>query len=900
MNKEPLEELEWADPDLSRSLKSIIFNQNPPMDRNMRQTIVDTILWGMTIEIDLGYSIFKGYEKIIPSQQIHLISQFHQKIRSYAKWGASLGILVADLLPTVLLAQDAELTDQFYQTLNKLQDIGLYILPRPFQSFNRVLASGDCAGALQMLRLFEEAFAKHLDFHQSKNLTQFLPSLCESLSIKHRAFQLHQLIRVVRMDIEWLYACETGLKNGLHSLTPSALSEFIETGIQKYHLKKDKGALYFAIESEVSRNVYEKLQTSISLECVQNKLIQYLHARIGTYVKIRPLSQLKKIRIPSDDCVLNNGQCIYLPDIIGRCPEKNFNRSLYKHLVRWEAGHIEWGTYDFDLEKFLDRYSDISPSVFDSQGSDMVRFLNYFSRHILAENLFTLFEHSRIRWCLQRHYPGIIRKTLPVLQECLIHDNTNNHSFDHSPFQMLYNRLALDMTTATHQSPVLYQHKLDVIIQKSTYMLDDRYASVETSARLVWMYYSDISEMIQHATATAFIQTPFDRHIRVDLAEESTGKWDKAAQRLYLSLKNKKIKVYKSDIRKQLIRQQGQLTVENIQQFIVHGKTGNTLDEQGLIRLISQDNDIEVISETDDMGMAFKYHEWDTDLGSYKLNYTRVIQKEFMQEFNEKYEQSLVNHSGLLRHIRRRFEMLRPEGHKILRRWLEGDDFDYRQLLQYGIDRKIHKTPSERLYTKRVKEYRDVAVFLLVDLSRSTANCLPNTEKSVLDIERDAIVLFCEALKRCGDPFAIAGFSSTGRHAVSYYVIKHINEPLTNTVKNKIGNMSPCRSTRMGAAIRHSNFLLEKVAAKIRLLIVLSDGFPNDTGYKRDYAIKDTRKAVNESRSKGIYVHGITVNLSSNARLDDLYGKGNHHVLSDVTELPDRLPTIYHTLTKSC
>jgi nitric oxide reductase activation protein len=102
----------------------------------------------------------------------------------------------------------------------------------------------------------------------------------------------------------------------------------------------------------------------------------------------------------------------------------------------------------------------------------------------------------------------------------------------------------------------------------------------------------------------------------------------------------------------------------------------------------------------------------------------------------------------------------------------------------------------------------------------------------------------------------------------------------------------------MGAAIRHAAGQLEKAACKVRLLIILSDGFPNDVGYKQEYAIADTRQAIFEVRAKNMYVYGITVNVSADPRLDDLYGNVHHIVISDVRELPDRLPRIYGTLTR--
>lgn len=103
----------------------------------------------------------------------------------------------------------------------------------------------------------------------------------------------------------------------------------------------------------------------------------------------------------------------------------------------------------------------------------------------------------------------------------------------------------------------------------------------------------------------------------------------------------------------------------------------------------------------------------------------------------------------------------------------------------------------------------------------------------------------------------------------------------------------------MGAAIRHATALFESVPAKVRLMLILGDGFPNDTDYKRSYAVEDTRRAIREAASLDLHVHGITVNIGIDAGLDDLFGRIRHSVITDVQDLPDKLPAIYGALTRN-
>jgi nitric oxide reductase activation protein len=133
---------------------------------------------------------------------------------------------------------------------------------------------------------------------------------------------------------------------------------------------------------------------------------------------------------------------------------------------------------------------------------------------------------------------------------------------------------------------------------------------------------------------------------------------------------------------------------------------------------------------------------------------------------------------------------------------------------------------------------------------------------------------------------------------VDYFPIKDFAEPLSEAVRGRIGALAPQRNTRMGAAIRHAAVCLGAVPARVRLLIILSDGFPNDTGYKGPYAVADTRQALLELNARHIRFHALTVNLPADPKLDELYGRARHHVISEVRELPERLLRVYSALTR--
>jgi nitric oxide reductase NorD protein len=136
------------------------------------------------------------------------------------------------------------------------------------------------------------------------------------------------------------------------------------------------------------------------------------------------------------------------------------------------------------------------------------------------------------------------------------------------------------------------------------------------------------------------------------------------------------------------------------------------------------------------------------------------------------------------------------------------------------------------------------------------------------------------------------------RSACDYYIIKDFDEPYAETVKRRISGIAPKDYTRMGPHIRHSAKLLRSQEARTRLLITLSDGKPEDyDGYKGNYGIEDTRKALMEAREQGIHPFCITVDKEAASYLRHMYGEVNYIMIDDVRRLPLRITEIYRRLT---
>jgi nitric oxide reductase NorD protein len=198
---------------------------------------------------------------------------------------------------------------------------------------------------------------------------------------------------------------------------------------------------------------------------------------------------------------------------------------------------------------------------------------------------------------------------------------------------------------------------------------------------------------------------------------------------------------------------------------------------------------------------------------------------------------------------------------------------------------------TDRLYTQMRKQERDLAVIFMVDVSGSTKGWIN-------DAERESLILLCQALEILGDQYAIYGFSGMTRNRCEVYKIKTFEQDYDRDVRARISGLRPQDYTRMGVTIRHLTHILNKIEAKTRILITLSDGKPDDyDGYRGDYGIEDTRQALLEARHTGIHPFCITIDTEASDYLPHMYGHASFVVVDEVRKLPLKVADIYRRLT---
>jgi len=228
----------------------------------------------------------------------------------------------------------------------------------------------------------------------------------------------------------------------------------------------------------------------------------------------------------------------------------------------------------------------------------------------------------------------------------------------------------------------------------------------------------------------------------------------------------------------------------------------------------------------------------------------------------------------------------------------EGSELDLDAYINYmGERRSGHKVEQPDLYQQLRSSERDLSCLLLADFSLSTDTWLSNDAR-IIDVIRDSLFLFSESLRNTGDQFSIYGFSSRNRGHIRFNTLKTFQESYNGVVRSRIQAIKPGFYTRMGAAIRYAVKKLEVQASQQRLLLILTDGKPNDLDrYEGRYGVEDTRRAIHEAKAQGLQTFCITIDDQGGEYLPHIFGNNGYTIIRKPEHLPQKLPILYANLT---
>jgi nitric oxide reductase NorD protein len=301
----------------------------------------------------------------------------------------------------------------------------------------------------------------------------------------------------------------------------------------------------------------------------------------------------------------------------------------------------------------------------------------------------------------------------------------------------------------------------------------------------------------------------------------------------------------------------------------------------------------------EDLGeRVFHYDEWDHKIEDYRPAWCVLTEHRQTRAQEGFVAATFHEFGGVVTQIRRNFQLMRPEALRKMRHQEDGDDLDTDGLVEYVVERRARISPTPRVYVKREKRDRDVTTAFLVDMSSSTDRKIDG-RKRIIDIEKEALLLMCEALEAIRDEYAIYGFSGSGREDCEFYVVKELGERYDDRVKGRIGGIYARQKTRMGPAIRHATRRLAAADSNVKLMILLTDGKPYDSDTYQDntYAQEDTKMALREARREKIHLFCVTVDREGADYLPHMYSDANFVIIDDVRTLPQKLPQLYRRLT---
>ncbi|MHB9100055.1 MAG: VWA domain-containing protein [Sulfuricella sp.] len=295
----------------------------------------------------------------------------------------------------------------------------------------------------------------------------------------------------------------------------------------------------------------------------------------------------------------------------------------------------------------------------------------------------------------------------------------------------------------------------------------------------------------------------------------------------------------------------------------------------------------------------YHYSEWDYQIQLERPAWATVLEKRPKAGDLQLIDDITSQHKRTIGRLKFLLDALQPQGVTRIRKLEDGDEVDVNAAIRAMIDIRMGQQPDPRIMMRSVRKVRDISVMVLLDLSESTNEKVSGQDYSVLDLQRQATVLLADAIHKIGDPFAIHGFCSDGRHNVEYFRFKDFDQSYNELPKSRLAGMSGQLSTRMGAAIRHAGHYLKLQKSTKKLLLVITDGEPADVDVRDPQYLRfDTKKAVEEMARSGVTTFCMSLDPRADQYVSRIFGAKNYMVVDHVERLPEKLPVLYAGLTR--
>ena len=708
--------------------------------------------------------------------------------------------------------------------------------------------------------------------------------------------------------------------------SPMAAARFeawFTTGMEVLAYSVEGARAYFALESQKALTSVETVLNGVPLRRVARTVKLFVQGLCGADLTIQalpdPLSQETLVR----PTVSQDGRTISLPALLRRYATPEENIRLYLVMAAHEAGHVEFGTYRLTLEPLADllqalrrRYGLAEQATPDT----LAALFRWYPHPGLIQDLWMLVEDARVEYLLQQEYPGLQRDLQQFAREAV---TTRSLTHGLTVKELIVDQL-LQLSTDASQAVAIHDAIKDemAILWPLCRSILHPAATAEEAVRVAHAVYVRLEELL--APKGAMIWSEQDDNVSADL-----GVGPSASEQTAEAYRPVTNWVYRGAMNPEFIRQQSmdehasdQKRSEDIQRMasaaIEAGESSRQSQQNGTGTHMETEGDrlaggrqlpshveeflalkVEQSALPDQAGPgdhAVRYSEWDQGIRDYRLNWCRVVERAAEEGSGDIVGATVSAYGSEVSALRRFFESLRPPGLRRVPGQADGDNLDVDAAVRLCAERAAGAGLSDRIYVRREHKERDVAAAFLIDVSGSTSRQLEGGRR-VIDLEKEGLVLLCEALEAVGDQYALYGYSGQGRRQVDFLVIKDFDDRLSGKAAQRLSGLVPMRQNRDGAAIRHATAKLLAREARTRLLVLISDGRPLDDGYKDEYSLEDTKAALREARQQGVHPFCITIDREADGYVRRMYGDVQFTVIDRLEALPMRLPRIYQRLT---
>ncbi len=653
----------------------------------------------------------------------------------------------------------------------------------------------------------------------------------------------------------------------------------------------------------------------IRLADSEGTLALFTEGIAGRYYHIKATEEFvnsRRLAYATDQASQSN-DAVYLPETLDAPTD-----GAYRVLVLEQLGLRECDSFGFRLQEGLARVPALKAHYVEPKGAtartgDYHLLFGSFPEPSLAADLLGLLEKARVQGYLLRTYPGIGRHMRAYHAHQLI-----MHPYAGDPLASGQRHL-----WGETQGHTIWQPLIDTLTA-----LGDDGNTVYDSVRALCELYETVAEHYVFEAAERY--QPQEESLPDWLnREERIAEWEENLEHLDDSLLAAEM-----------------LLAEEMD--AERGEAGETSVREAEVDLKSLADERDTMKRRIDMERSSVQHALGADRSgarSYRYDEWNYLERRYLTHWCRVYEEPLYGENDtdtaeLARVIRdfqplvqKQLEQIRPTGLQRVKRVQDGDELDLNAIIEARQDIRAGQSPDERFYSRKERMHRDVCAVFLVDLSASTDDPIeppepfdwknydeaadnlrdpwaaidelePDDEpkRKIIDVQREAMVVMASALDALGDSYGIYGFSGYGKDCVEVFVAKEPNQGFSQGTLQAIAAMTPKRSTRMGPAIRHSTHKLMQSGHAMKVLMVISDGFPQDSDYgpergNHEYGVQDTAKALIEAQQKGVETFCVTVDRSGQDYLKRMCPDARYLVIEEMEDLPDQLSKVYAALT---